>query len=167
MNIPHRGKVTTPTALMNPDSAMLANRANEVKPELGVGECPDWVTGRANEIWKELTDRLSPLGLLSTLDTNAFGKYCILQEQYERLAKDIQENGVGYVTHASNGGDERRYIRPEFTAWMDISKQLMQAEAKFGLTPSDRAVMGKSNGKTDGAHGNSSRVKELLKKHAV
>ena len=120
-----RGRPRTPTALKivrgNPGKRPLPE--NEPKPTVGA-KVPDWLTVGGRKEWKRLAPMLERNGVLTEMDAESLGELC---EAKAILKQQLQEEG----------------------RWStELWRAIQAMEARFGLSPSDRARLAVERPKT-------------------
>lgn len=98
---------------------------NEPQPH-GKAVKPEWMADfpKVSRVWDEVAPRIEAMGLLTDADSDAFARYCALTSEFRT--------------------DPDAFTAPKH-ARLDV------LEAKFGMTPSDRARMGTKKGKPKNA----------------
>ena len=120
-------------------------RSARTKPAQATGKeaitsgavAPDWLTGEGLEIWNRLAPTLSSAKLLSTVDVNAFGRYCRNFARWLQMQTVLDGEGGMIYTVSTASGDVHR-PRPEFLIADRLERQLVPAEDRFGLNPAER-----------------------------
>ena len=106
----------------------------EAKVPSAIPKAPKYLSAGAKKHWRQMSKLLYDSGLISNLDRQAFGRLCSLSDQLEQAELNVQRYGV--LVKSPNGYPQQS---PYFTALNQISKQLMNALADFGMTPSSRS----------------------------
>ena len=75
-------------------------RAKEPKPELGIGECPDWLDGETFIVWKELEAEIAP-GVLTRQDRQPFTVLCSLLAEFRGDPKGLNAAKLGIINSIS------------------------------------------------------------------
>jgi phage terminase small subunit len=76
-----RGPRPTPTALLRLRGSPLATKrraATEAKGPAGARDRPEWLDDDAKAVWDQLVPQLAAMQVLSRIDRNAVGRYCVL-----------------------------------------------------------------------------------------
>jgi P27 family predicted phage terminase small subunit len=124
----------------------------EVRPEIVKGlQPPGWLTEDSKKIWFELSERLEKLGLLTSIDQNAFGRYCDIIPKWLRAKQKIDQDGFYYpIYHKQTRVQVKKGIPPqikflmqfpEVAIYSTLSKELSRLENLFGMNPSARASL--------------------------
>ena len=110
-----KGRKKTPTAKLAARGSRLADRPKEPDTQ-GVPTPPYYLKGKALQLFNLKVPQLTAAGITGELDDHAIARYCIAVEKCAKLSKtdNIHE-------------------------FCKLSTVLTAMEAKFGLTPSDRA----------------------------
>jgi P27 family predicted phage terminase small subunit len=122
-----RGPGKTPTAeLIARGSWRAKDRKKEPVVEVGIPECPEWVSLAARRYWARWVMMLYKGRVISERDADALGNLCEAQAHYVMLRDDLAENpkDAGHPAHGvvmKARADVDRYLRG------------------FGMTPSSRA----------------------------
>jgi phage terminase small subunit len=122
-----RGPKRTPTATLAQRGSWLAKtRKGEPTPER-LPECPaapgDLMTSARN-IWAAMAPSLWASGRLTADDVPAFARYCRTHARFTELDANLDITDRGAVMNLR-----------------DLHNMLKEYDARFGLTPSDRAEM--------------------------
>jgi P27 family predicted phage terminase small subunit len=134
-----RGPKPTPTAILAARGSYLA-RANpcEPLPPRGVPTVPMEVASdpEALATWARLVPILGGAGVLTILDGEALGNYCLLcamrARAYAALRGLRESNPAKPVEQSTVGRKITRQI-------IELSTAMRAAETEFGMTPSSRA----------------------------
>jgi P27 family predicted phage terminase small subunit len=114
---------------------------NEPEPDPSLPPPPEWLEGKALELWEKKTPNLNEIGLVTTADAEQFAFYCAVTAEAQRLAVDVSEHGMT---------DKRtRRRRPEAVSFENMVKLSKTLAAEFGLTPSSRSRITKDAGLRD------------------
>jgi len=116
------GRPKKPLAIVrmegNPGKRRLPTETEEIRPDLAIPECPEWLDEDAQTEWKRIAPDLLTLGLLSNLDMAALAGYCQAYSRWkEAEGKDQTDTAIKYLS------------------------QIKRSCSEFGLTPSARAKM--------------------------
>ena len=123
-------KVVAPAA---PQSA-----ANGVRP------APAWLTGRGLELFGELSPALRQAKLLTQVDETAFARYCRNLADWLKLRGELDAEGFTYDAESYGNAKDAdkttvlRRLDPRFLVSDRLERQLLAAEDRFGLNPSER-----------------------------
>lgn len=162
LTVMKRGVKPTPTVLLPPDSRARYDRAKEPMPIGKLANPPEWLQGDGRTIWFALAPKLIAMGVGTDVDEDAFARYCMSYSIWIGLSVVIAKDGASETIYTENGSKTQR--SGAFLAYIDLTRQIERMECKFGLTPSDRVGLGKTQGKNDGNHGNSKRAELLNRK---
>ena len=136
----NRGPNKTPTTLKilngNPGKRPLPQ--NEPKPTPIAPARPAWLTGDGRKIWDRLSPQLEKLGLLTSIDGEAFAAACQCWGTYVKTQRYIKSNGFTYE-HINKAGEVNTTTRPEVYIGQKALDQFKSFCAEFGLTPASRA----------------------------
>jgi P27 family predicted phage terminase small subunit len=131
-----RGPAPKPTALKilagNPGHRPI--NAAEPKPDPSMPSCPKWLTKEAKAEWRRVARRLHDAGVLTSVDRAVLATYCQAWARWCEAEQMIEQHGQ---TATNDKGVS--YLSPWLMASSMASKDVMQAAAKLGMTPSDRA----------------------------
>ena len=111
---------------------------NEPKPTPIAPKRPSWLTGEGKKIWEKLAPELEKLGLLTSIDGEAFAAACQAWKDYVDCQKIIKKHGRTY-TYKNQGGFENETERPEVKVANKALEQFRSFCREFGLTPASRA----------------------------
>jgi phage terminase small subunit len=122
-----RGPKPTPTATLAQRGSWRAKvRDGEPTPER-LPECPAApgdLMPSARSVWSSMAPSLYASGRLTADDVPAFARYCSTAALFRELAAGLDINDRGAVMNLR-----------------DMHNMLKEFDARFGLTPSDRAEM--------------------------
>ena len=142
-----RGRKNKPTNLKvlegNPGKRPLPE--NEPKPKPIPPHCPTWLNAEAKRMWKKLAPELDRMGLLTTVDGEAFAAACqsygIWVECEKYFKKKDPETGKPYgrTYEYTNKADATNIVeRPEVKIGQKAIAEFRAFCSEFGLTPSSR-----------------------------
>lgn len=143
-----RGRPRKPTNLKllegNPGRRPLPE--NEPKPRPVAPKRPAWLNSEAKRMWKRLAPELERLGLLTSVDGEAFAAACQAWGTYvecERLFKSKdpetgQRMGRTY-TYVNKAGQANIIERPEVRIGQKALEAFHRFCSEFGLSPASRA----------------------------
>ena len=105
---------------------------NEPMP-LGTATAPSWMSEAAMEHWLTLCPELEAIGLLTSIDTQAFAVYC---ESYAELIEAEAELVTFGRTQTTKDGFMRK--SPWLAIRDEAHKRMMQIGGQFGFSPASR-----------------------------
>ena len=127
-----RGPSRTPTKILQLRGSWRAKtRQNEPYSKPRSLSCPQWLSPAAKRIWRVLAPRLAHLGLLTTCDEHALGRYCELWVCWLWCRKELYD---GLQASAPEGAERIK-------ALLTVTDRLLRLEREFGLTPAARASL--------------------------
>jgi len=146
-----RGPRKQPTALrlLRGDPSKEGKHADEPVPPAGAVVAPEWVTGKAREKWDEVVPQLEAMGLITTADTEAIGRYCAMYEQWVRYLDQIRRGLDVLVIRDKDGKVKYMQSTPAATMFVKLGQSMLRIEQEFGLTPSARASMNLPGGEVE------------------
>jgi P27 family predicted phage terminase small subunit len=97
---------------------------------------PAWLTGEGRKIWERLAPRHSAMKLLGQSDAEAFARYCRNFARWLKMQKTLDREGETYESESTHGNLKRAH--PAFLIADRLERQLLVAEANFGLNPAER-----------------------------
>lgn len=134
-----RGPAPKPHALRvleGTDKYETRGRLGDIMPS-GTPTPPDWLSPSEKTIWDECVRLLSQVkGLLAEVDRESLARYCADREEYVRCRETIESEGR-YATGKGGGV----YQHPAVGLRNKAHERMMRFEAKFAMTPADRARM--------------------------
>lgn len=146
-----RGPAPKPSVLKAVRGKRGSNLADNIKPDVAVPECPDFVCESGQREWARITPYLAKLGLISHLDMVAlalycqtFGRYADLETGFESNIKRLQlENNCDYVAAVQlafidvtpNG---YKQVSALASTIRGLREECLRYLAQFGLSPSAR-----------------------------
>ena len=151
-----RGKPRTPTSILKLRGSRLTTYMGrgvgepEPAPEdKGAPRRPAWLARHGAEAvrcWDYNVPILARMGVLAHVDLDALARYCVLWARWREAADYVAKNGP--TMESLKGGDADNPIyevkdHPAMARTLRLNEQLSKLEAKFGMTPSDRANMAK------------------------
>ncbi len=125
-NSGHRPIGTDPTPQ---EQAATAASAPKVEP-------PAWLKGDGLKVWKRLAPRLIGQKLLFNIDADTFGRYCKNFARWLKMQTVLDNEGETYESESPHGKYKRAH--PAFLIADRVERQLIAAEANFGLNPAER-----------------------------
>ena len=99
-------------------------------------DAPDWLKSDGLEVWGRLAPRLVALKLLSVTDAETFARYCRNFARWLKMQKRLDDEGEIYEIETQSG--KVRRADPAFLIGDRLERQLVSAEAMFGLNPAER-----------------------------
>lgn len=108
----------------------------EGAPQQARVAAPSWLKGDGLAVWKRLAPRLISLKLLSITDAETFGRYCRNFARWLKMQKRLDTMGEIYEIETQSG--KVRRADPAFLIGDRLERQLVTAEAMFGLNPAER-----------------------------
>ena len=99
-------------------------------------ECPEWLTGIAEEEWKRVATGLHQAGLLSMLDESALESYCVTYAKWREAEQRLADEGLTILT--PNGCVQ---AHPCQSISNQAQKLLLAWTKNFGLSPDSRGRM--------------------------
>ncbi|MGX1196378.1 phage terminase small subunit P27 family [Parvibaculum sp. MBR-TMA-1.3b-4.2] len=101
-------------------------------------EPPEWLKQEdARKVWYSIAPELQALRFLTTVDGNALGRYCATFSRWLKAWRVLETLDEEYYETESKHGTMKR-LHPAFAAEARLSKQLIDLETQFGLTPASR-----------------------------
>ena len=97
---------------------------------------PTWLTGEGRKIWERLAPRLAAMKLLGQPDAEAFARYCRNFARWLKMQKTLDREGETYESESAHGKLKRAH--PAYMIGDRLERQLLAAEANFGLNPAER-----------------------------
>ncbi len=134
------GPPKTPTNILAiRGSTLVSSRKDEPRPTGKAPTCPERLSSKAKVQWKYLSPALEELSLLTKLDRGAFMRYCTMLalnlEAADKIYGNDKEDGTGPIKGKMSKAEGAQW----FSVFMKTSVECSRFEAKFGLTPADRA----------------------------
>ena len=127
------GRLRKPTALRLVHGTRDKHKnKNEPMPK-GIAQPPDWMSDEAREHWLGLSPELEAIGLLTSIDTQAFAVYC---QSYAELIQAEDELLKGGRTQTTKDGFVRK--SPWLSVRDEAHKRMMQIGGQFGFSPASR-----------------------------
>lgn len=97
---------------------------------------PTWLKGDGLKVWKRLAPRLVGQKLLFQLDAETFARYCKNFARWLKMQERLDAMGEIYEIETASGVVRRS--DPAYMIADRIERQLVTAEASFGLNPAER-----------------------------
>ena len=101
-----------------------------------VPECPEWLSGIAEEEWNRVAPALHAAGLLTGLDLTALEGYCVTYAKWRGAEQQLAEEGLTILT--PNGCTQ---AHPCQSISNQAQKLLLAWVKAFGLSPDSRGRM--------------------------
>lgn len=129
-----RGPQPTPTNVLKLRGSWLVNGRNgEPTPQLGVPDCPDWVSEKARPYWQQIAEQLSGMGVLALSDQLPMGLLCDALAMYVAAKQEVADDGLSQM--GSRGG---KVLNPAVRAMNTAWEQVLKASRELGLSPAAR-----------------------------
>jgi P27 family predicted phage terminase small subunit len=113
--------------------------ADEPQPSLELPACPDYLSPVSKKAWEILVPELSRMGILTSIDINAFIRYCVCLSDWKASFDFLAAHGPDLVTHDANGQITGVVPYPHTKRKRESENTLLRLETEFGLTPSSRS----------------------------
>lgn len=97
---------------------------------------PAWLKTDGLKVWERLAPRLIGQKLLFQIDAETFGRYCRNFARWLKMQARLDKKGEIYEIETASGIVRR--ADPAYMIADRLEKQLMSAEASFGLNPAER-----------------------------
>jgi len=107
----------------------------EVVPIDGIAP-PDWLKDGGLTVWNRLAPRLAEMNILTRTDTMTFARYCRNFARWLEMNKRLDDMGEIYEIETASGVVRRP--DPAYLIADRLERQLLSAEANFGLNPAER-----------------------------
>lgn len=146
-----RGPAPKPAVLKTERGKRGANLADNIKPDVAIPECPDFVCQSGQREWARITPYLARLGLISHLDMAAlalycqtFGRYSDLEAGFESQIQRIQiaqrctyldAVQLAFIDVTPNG---YKQVSALASTIRGLREECLRYLSQFGLSPSAR-----------------------------
>ena len=127
------GRPRKPTALRLVHGTRDKHKNKSEPMPKGIAQPPDWMSDEAREHWWGLCPDLESIGLLTSIDTQAFAVYC---QSYAELIQAEDELLKGGRTQTTKDGFVRK--SPWLSVRDEAHKRMMQIGGQFGFSPASR-----------------------------
>jgi P27 family predicted phage terminase small subunit len=97
---------------------------------------PAWLKKEGLDVWRRLAPRLVALKLLTATDAETFARYCKNFARWLKMQDRLDRMGEIYEIETASGTVRR--ADPAFLIGDRLERQLVSAEAVFGLNPAER-----------------------------
>ncbi|MGF7161274.1 P27 family predicted phage terminase small subunit [Rhodoligotrophos appendicifer] len=97
---------------------------------------PAWLKKDGLVVWNRIAPRIMKLKLLSVADSETFARYCRNFARWLRMQETLDREGETYESESAHGKLKRAH--PAFLIGDRLERQLLAAEANFGLNPAER-----------------------------
>ena len=135
-----KGPAPTPTKILELRGSWRAKtRHGEPQPPPAGQAPPEWLTPEAIPVWDRLVPRLAIMGLFTTLDIEAVGRYCMLFAQWHKAMSLVAQRGMTYPLRDKLGQITGFAEYPEIGMAIRLGPLLTRLEQMFGLSPAARA----------------------------
>lgn len=105
----------------------------------GVASAPDWLSGRAAELFDQMSATLLGMGIASPDDRAALALLSSRLEEVEVLTAVIEDCGRTYEKRDEDGNVILSRPRPEVAMRNEAMRHAQSLLAEFGLTPAARS----------------------------
>ena len=127
------GRPRKPTALKLVHGSRDRHKNKSEPMPTGKAKAPSWISAKAEEVWNQLAPEMEAIGLLTSMDTQAFAVYC---QSYAELIEAEAELLKGGKTQTTKEGFVRK------SPWLGVRdeahKRMQQIGGQFGLSPASR-----------------------------
>lgn len=136
-----RGPPRTPTSQLKARGSSLVGRnPNEPTPSKGKPRCPAWIEDdEVSKAWHRIADLCDDMGVMTRVDGDALGRYCVMWKMWRDALAFVRENGMSYVTKDKDGKPAGARAWPQVKIANQLATQLLRLEQEFGLTPAARS----------------------------
>ncbi len=133
-----RGRRPLPTAVKRVSGTLRRDRANllEPRPPLDVPACPTFLNAIGRAKWRELSEVLTEMRVMTKADASALAQVCDAWAFYRRNRAIIDRRGATFTVRTESGSVVRP--RPEVAMMQDAWRRYWTGLADFGLTPAGR-----------------------------
>jgi P27 family predicted phage terminase small subunit len=165
-----RGRKRMPKAVLELHGSWRAkSRINEPEPapeDSGAPDRPEWLAAHKHAValWDYNVPRLERMGVLTTVDRDALGRYCVLMSMWIEASEYVALHGpLVEETYATDTGMGSRFTdHPAVARLVRLDQQLQKLGGRFCLTAGDRANMSQHVSKRGQAK---TREEELAEKY--
>jgi P27 family predicted phage terminase small subunit len=135
-----RGPRPTPTAVLKLRGTHRPDRTRrEPRPPPGAPACPDGLDEQAKNVWAQVVPQLEAMNVLSAIDANALGRYCVFWSRWRAAEDFLAKNGSVYTLKDEAGKVRCVQQFPQVAIAHKLGLALGRLEAEFGMTPSSRS----------------------------
>lgn len=127
------GRPRKPTALRLVHGTRDKHRNKSEPKPTGSAAVPTWLSPKAKTQWKSLAPELEAIGLLTSIDTQAFAVYCQSYVELIDAEAELKKHGRTQVT---KDGFVRK--SPWLSVRDEAHKRMMQIGSQFGFSPASR-----------------------------
>jgi len=140
------GRPRKPTEILKLQGTFDPSRrpGNELSPDAGIPECPDWLSETARAEWERITPLLESLGLLAEIDAVPLAMYCHYYGEFLAAKQMIDRSGL--LIQTPKGFVVRN---PATFVMRDASAECRRFAVEFGFTPASRTRIDVKPGGTD------------------
>lgn len=143
---PGRGRKPKPTAMKelagNPGKRAL-NTAEPDFTKVTDIDPPEWMTERAQKMWRHLVPELLKEKFLCVTDLHNVEAFCVAYDKWRMSEESVQEHGIIITTESGTV-----IKNPALTAANEALRQIATFGAQLGLDPSSRTrIIGGNNTK--------------------
>jgi P27 family predicted phage terminase small subunit len=134
------GPKSEPTAMKVLKGTARPDRVNKKEPKLSVERplVPKWLSEQAKDSYRELSEILVGMAVLTKADRTALEMLCDAYGEYRQARAYIQEHGLTYETTGKDGTTMYRAY-PQVAIASDAYKRIRSMMTEFGLTPASRS----------------------------
>lgn len=141
MSRPGRKPVPTPLKIAQGNPGKRSINHDEPKPDPSLPSMPEWISDEAKAVWFDVAPRLHQMGVLTTIDRDAFTRYCVAFSRWKTAEIFLKKNGEVYPVKDSKGNIRKLCRFPQVDIALSMSGVLARLEAEFGMTPSARSFI--------------------------
>lgn len=133
-------KVPTAIAALGPDTSKGKRKIKqELRAEVASPIPPEWLAAPARHIWDQIAPEAVRIGLLTKIDINALGRYCVHMSEWLECYEFKKANGSDMITRDEAGNVTGVVPFPQQKRMREIDALLLRFEGEFGFTPSSRS----------------------------
>lgn len=102
---------------------------------------PAFCTGAAADKFNELAPQLHAIGVLTNVDLDALGRYCVIHVEWVKHIGICQRGGDILIGRDDSGRVKYTQVGPSATLVRQHGQTLLRLAQEFGLTPSSRTAL--------------------------
>ena len=123
--------------------------ADEPQPSADQVAPPPFCQGEAADLFTGYAKQLRDLGLVTNLDVDALGQYCVSMVMFRQHLEVCQRGGAVNVVRDENGKVRFTQVSASFTIVNKLMGQMLRIGQQFGMTPSSRTALATNDGKAN------------------
>lgn len=145
------GPKPTPARVLKMRGSWRAGEREETEiPADGiVPHAPEWIEGRAREMWDRICAQMIAAQTISEIDENVLARYCATWAEWRDAHEYVRKRGQAHITKDKDGNVTGMRLWPQTRLMRDLGTELSRMEGVLFIGPGNRAGGIVSRGTSD------------------